>query len=164
MAPFGASRAGLMSTRVDAIPDSVVSRPEDDESASQTGLRGVKIETNVEWSAIGARISGNAAGITNAEIRRDSDDTLMGSTSFDSKGAGDTFTIELDNNLVSDERYYFELDADGDSYTQGFYRADGEFPFISDDEDLSIVDGSFDGGEQSDLTNNIDQIGNVGFD
>ena len=54
--PLGASRAGLMSVAADAIPDSV-ERPADNDTFSEEGYFGLKIESDAEFSTVTAEYS-----------------------------------------------------------------------------------------------------------
>jgi len=51
--PVGASRSGNLSVAGVAIPDSVVSRGNDDDSTAKDGVSGLEIETQSEWPSIG---------------------------------------------------------------------------------------------------------------
>jgi hypothetical protein len=147
-----------------ATPDSVVSRPNDDSSDSRSDLFGCQIETSETWPEIGARISANTASQTRAYIFRVSDGQLMGDVDISALSAGDTFTINLDAELVSGETYNFVVDAEGPSYTRGFLDPNNSsFPYTSSDGNLSIVNGAQ--GQTGDTTtpNCINDIGNTGF-
>jgi len=151
----------------DAIPDSVVDRPSDDNANTDKSVRfGVRIETSVEWPEIGAEISTNTVGVTRAEIYRVSDGTLMGSTTFASSSGGDTFTINLDNNLVSGETYNFVVDNQGSNYDRGFNGVSNNsnsFPFTSSDGNLEIVSGAMNQTGDDVSANCLLKVGNVGF-
>jgi len=142
------------------IPDSVVTRPDDVGSSSLSRERGVRIETNVTWPQIGGRLSQNHSGGTRAYIYRVSDGQLMGDTGI-SGNAGDTFTIDLDHDLVDGETYNFVVDAEGATYTNG--QGPGDFPYTSADGDLSIVNGADSQTGTSGITNDINEVGDVGF-
>jgi len=147
---------------VGIIPDSVVSRPADNNSANNSNRQGVRIETNVEWPEIGGRISSNTANPTQAYIYRVSDGQLLGNTDISSLSAGDAFTISLSSNLIPGESYNFILDAEGSSYTLGFNNSPS-FPYTSPDGDLSIVKGADGTSSTSNNVINIVEVGDVGF-
>lgn len=147
---------------LEARPTSVVSRPDDNNSFGTSGLRGLQIETNVQWGEIGGRISANTAGATRAYIYRISDGQLMGETDISDVAANETFTMTLTNALVSGETYNFVVDAEGASYTQGFYDSPS-FPYTSSDGDLSIVAGGVQTTESDNNTSCLKEIGDVGF-
>jgi len=142
------------------IPDSVVSRPTDNKNGSNSNKDGVRIETDVEWPEIDGKISANTSGATRAYIYRVSDGVLMGDTDISSLSAGDVFTINLDTNLVSGETYNFVLDAEGSSWTLGYYDSPS-FPYTSDDGNLSIVNGAKDETGTSPTANAIVELGNL---
>lgn len=121
-------------------PDSVVTRDADDALSSLSQKYGLQIETDVEWPEIGGEISANTSEVTDAYVYRVSDGALMGQTDISSLSAGDTFTINLDTNLVSGETYNFVLDAGGSSFTLGRYDSKVNYPYTSADGDLSAVD------------------------
>jgi len=147
----------------DAIPDSVVTREQDNFSfTGQTERFGLQIEPSQTWPKIGAEISGKVSGATDAEIYRVSDSALMGSADISSLSAGDTFTINLDSDLVNGETYNFVLYADGSSWDVGYYSS-AYPPITSNDGNLSIVDGAR--NETNTYSNVLAllRVGNVGF-
>ena len=164
MAPFGASRAGLMSVAADDIPDSVVSRPEDDgDSNDFSGESGVVIETKSEWPSIGARISNNTVGATRAYLRDDGG-AVISETDISSLVSGDTFTFD-DVNLDANTTYQIVLDAEGSDFDHGNF-SDTIYPYESPDVDIiaRIFNGEepvFDDGAPVVCVNDI---GNTGFD
>jgi hypothetical protein len=151
-----------------AIPDSVVSRPADDDSFTPTSsARGLVIEPSQDWPDIGARISSNTSGLTRAYIYQFSDGTLLNDTDISALSSGDSFTI-AGVDLQAGTKYSFVADdADGDGeYTGGWYDS-ASFPYTSDDGNLSIV-ASIDGGNVTTEGNSthayqFSEIGNVGF-
>lgn len=148
---------------ISSIPDSVVTRPEDNRDGDVSSKDGVQIEVSQEWPQIGARISSNTSGVTQAQIFDVSDGTLMGETDISNLSSGDNFTIDLDNNLQPNGTYNFVLWAEGSNYTIGLFN-DPDFPYVSNDEELEIV--AYADGETTSATfqvPNIDQVGNVGF-
>lgn len=155
-----------VSTDVSAIPDSVVSRQNDDHtSTGNTTKRGLRFETSVEWPKIGGTISANTSGVTRAYIYRVSDGSLLGETDISGLSAGDSFTIEFDNPIESGDTYQFVADAEGSSYDQGYRDVeDISFPVTSNDGNLSITDGAGGNTSTNSGISNIVTIGNVGFD
>jgi len=148
-----------------AIPDSVVSRPNDDRTFNNSGKFGLQIETSQEWPDIGARISANPSGYTTAYVYDVSDGSLMGSTDISSLSPGDTFTVGLGTPLSAGSTYNFVLDAGGSNMAHGSLNF-GNYPYTSSDGNLQLVDGAE--GETgtpsgSDAINFV-EIGNVGFD
>ena len=149
----------------DVIPDSVVSRPEDNSDFDQDGKRGVQITTDVEWPEIGARLSSNmGSDATRAYIYRVSDGNLLGDVDISSLSAGDTLTFDLSSDLVSGESYNIVLDAEGSEYLQGINN-DPDFPYVSSDGDLTIESaGSGETGSTTGFVSSFSEVGNVGFD
>ena len=147
----------------DAIPDSVVTRPADNETFNDDRSWGVGIEVTEEWPEIGARISDNTSGATRAQIF-DDDGQVIGETDISGKSAGDTFTVELDEKLVDGPMYSIELDAEGSDFDRGGLDADDvDLPYVSDDGNLEIVVGTGEGGDSFTGLYCVDEIGNVGF-
>lgn len=152
---------------VSAIPDSVVSRPSDNNSYNNTNgsPRGVRIQTDVDWNKIGAKLSNNVSGATRAYVYRISDGQNLGDVNISSLSAGGAFTINLSEPLVSGETYSFVVDAEGSGYTQGYYDAPS-FPYTSGDGNISITNGAG-GSDALDVAtypNCLNDVGNTGFD
>ena len=163
MAPFGASRAGLMSVAADDIPDSVVSRPNDDGARDGDEQAGMVIETQTRWTSIGARLSNNISDATRAYLKTADGSTTIDSVDVSTLSAGDAFTFD-NVELAADTEFRIVADAEGSVYQQG-NRPDldsSDYPFTSPDVD--IVARSFDGDRLEDTAYNINDIGNVGFD
>lgn len=147
---------------IGVIPDSVVSRPADNTSASQSSERGLAIEVaSNKWTEIGARIGSKSSGFTRGYVR-ESDGTVVTSVDISGKSAGDTVTFR-DVNLSANTTYYIDMDAEGSSYTIGAYGSPS-YPYESDDGEISITAGSFDGTSESSGTAwGYEEVGNVGF-
>ena len=152
-----------VSVGIDAIPDSVVNSPDQNNTGSFDVKRGVELSTEVEWPEIGAELFPAVDAATRAYVFRMSDGELMGDVDITGKSGGDTFTISFDDALTPDDNYNLTIDAEGSSYDNGWVGS-ADFPFTSDDGDLSIVAGTQgETGESGDL-NSFAKIGNVGFD
>jgi len=146
-----------------AIPDTVVSRPNDNNSQNTPTKGGVRINTSQSWPSIGGKISNNMSGATRAQIFRVSDGVLMGETDISSLGDGDTFTVE-NVDLAANETYNFVLDAEGSSFTQGFLFADdSNFPYTSSDGNLEIVNGAEGDTGTNRATIALTKVGDIGF-
>ena len=163
MAPFGASRAGLMSVAEDDIPDSVVSRDPDNETDdSQTGQRGLVFEVASDrWGAFGAELSSNTSEVTRAYIYQKSDGQLLADTDISDLSSGDTFTLDVD--LDSNTEYNFVLDAEGAEYNQGADLSP-DFPYSSNDGEITLKTGAVDATDDVDIAYLMIKVGNVGFD
>ena len=163
MTEFTTWRSLVDGEEIATIPDSVVSRPDDDNSFSTTEFRGLQINSDLEWPSIGAEISANTSDATDAYVYRVSDGTLLGQTDISGLGAGDTFTVD-DVNIQANTDYNFILNADGNSWTAGF-TSEFSYPYTSEDGNLSIVNDAT--GETTSSDENpvaLTRIGNVGFD
>ena len=93
-----------ISIEVNEIPDSVVSRPDDDTDSTTNDERGLLIEVSEQWSRIGVEISNITDSNQTGVVVRDHDDgSLMGYVEFDDKGPGDTVAVDLDKDLEAGE-------------------------------------------------------------
>ena len=162
MSDFTTWRSLVDGEEIGVIPDSVVSRPGDNEITDDSEEQGLEIELKSDWPSIGAEISSNTSGVTRAYLRQ-TDETLIEDVDISSLSAGDAFIFE-DVDLKSGDKYIITVDAEGSSFTNGFTDP-FEYPYTSDDVDITaryrgqndppIIDG------QPAAINNI---GNVGFD
>ena len=166
MAPFGASRAGLMSVAEDDIPDSVVERPDDDSQTTDDRLTGIRIESDDEWPEIDVEISQNTSDLSGLFVYRISDGELIGQSSISDVTAGDIYTIDLDSNIqpsdgTDDTRYNILGDAGGSEYQRGFLNLSSFPGYESDDGRLRMVNGAL--GETGDNPNPnlFKRIGNL---
>jgi len=152
-----------------AIPDSVVDRPNDNQSQSLTGQYGLRITSAVEWGRIGARISANVSGQTTAYLYRVSDGTLLVSKDISGLSAGDAFTIDPEPNLqpydgTASTEYNFVLDAGGNSWTAGrLSNNDTSYPYTSSDGDLEIINGANGTSSTAAAAYSLVEIGDIGF-
>lgn len=147
---------------VNVIPDSVVSRPQDNTSSSSgfPQKRGVRISVSQEWTEIQGELSGNVdSALTRAYIHRVSDGMLMGDVGI-SGTAGEVFTVELDTPLSSGEEYNFVCDAGGSDYITAYYDSPS-FPYTSSDGNLEIVDGALEKTDTVPNAFNILTVGNI---
>ena len=142
----------------DAIPDSVVSRPEDTAKGTDNAERGKQIELKSDWPSIGARISSKTSGATRAYLR-DNDFNLIDDVDISALSAGDTFTFD-GVDLQSGQKYLISLDAEGADWENGDF-SDADFPYTSEDVDITgrVVDSNID----QERLQAINDIGNVGF-
>lgn len=145
------------------IPDSVVFRPDDTSSGSVTDKIGCRITTDIEWPDIGGKISSNVSGATTAYIYQVNDGSLLGSEDISSLSAGDSFAVSGVDLKPYDGTnatvYNFVLDAGGSSFTNGYYNS-ASFPYISNDGNLSIINGARRETDTSSAPNNLVEIGN----
>ena len=161
--PLGASRAGVLSVAVDDIPDSVVSRPDDDStSTGRDDVQGMEIELKSDWPSIGARISNNSSGADTARLYDSDTRSQIDSVDISGLSSGDAFTFD-DVNLESGEKYIIFLD--GSDWTLGFRDNESNYPYTSDDIDITgNVSGDTGASVDTDLpVQAINDIGNTGF-
>ena len=147
-----------------AIPDSVVSRPDDDNTSTAPNKFGLVVQMQVDASAIGSEISNLTEDVTRGylyEIDGDSLGDLIQDVDVSDKSAGDAFTFD-DVNLTDGEEYGIVLDAEGDEWTIGNFDGGHEYPYTSDDLDIVARIGA--GGVDDGRPNGVNNIGNVGFD
>jgi hypothetical protein len=123
------------------IEGTTASREADDSSNSVTGRSGVRINPNTSLSGVVASFSSNVSGVTTAYLILDSDGSILDQTDVSDLSSSDTFRLSAD--LSSGTDYRVVVDADGSSYTDGFYSSPN-FPYESTDVDVtySYYDGS----------------------
>ena len=164
MTEFTTWRSLVDGDEISAIPDTSVSRdPDNTQGDDFSTAHGIKIETNVEWPEFDGEISSQTEGHIKAKIWRivDGDDNVqIGEKDVSDLSAGDSFRVDLDENMVDGPTYAFELgDPDG-SFDPGF-DDDPDFPYESEDGDLSIVGGSNQGGEDTSVPVSLKRVGNL---
>ncbi len=145
-----------------AIPDSVVSRPDDNNSTSTDTPFGIQISVKRDWpDFIDVELSDNGSDRTRAYIYRFSDAELVVDKDISDLSSGDQFRFELSDPLDPDEEYNIIADAEGSSYTSGFYD-DASFPYESDD--IDIIDGAAREDEGDPNPHNFVKVGNLELD
>ena len=173
---MGLKKSGLrgslrnVSVGIDAIPDFLVSRPDDNSTQSgETKAFGVEITTTETWEKIDAKISSNVDGATRALINRvddraNEDFERIATKDISDLSAGDAFRFDdLSEDITDDETYQFLLDADNNDYVRGWYDEDDQFPYNSDEDAITIErgigsDGTF---TSQNASYNILEIGNI---
>jgi len=145
---------------VSAIPDSVVSRPNDDLSTETTQSAGAVVNFNSKFGQFGFNISNNTEGVTRARLFDYSQGTYVLSVDISNKSAGDPVIFEY--SVVVGVDYGIELDANGGSYQSGFLSGSSGSTYTS--QDVDIVSVSVDGSQSStDAHQNVNDIGNTGL-
>jgi len=141
------------------IPDSVVSRENDDQSFDQTVREGFEIEVKSDWQSIGARLSNLTSGLTVAYLQ-DSNGSNIDTVDITGLTSGDAFTFN-NVNLLSGNKYRIVADAEGSTFTEGL-RNVSNYPYTSNDVDITnrVFDGALDQANVAILND----IGNTGFD
>jgi len=133
-------RTGAGDVLFSAIPDTVVSRPADNNSGGgQSKAFGIRIQTSQEWPEIDVKISSNSVNLTKAELYRVSDGFLKDDVSLSALSPGEVATFD-NAGLSANTKYNIVADAQGSSFTFGFTRP--SFPFTSADGNLSIIAGA----------------------
>jgi hypothetical protein len=141
-----------------AIPDSVVSRADDDDTFGMTNSEGLVISPNSSFSKIAARISTNTSGATRARLYDYDSSSYVVTIDISSLSAGDTFTFESDFDDGSE--YGIELDANGSSWTYGWRNASPSTDYPVTGDDIDITGNSQDGVKKSGAYRAINDIGN----
>jgi len=146
------------STVFSAIPDTVASRPTDDDSVgSKTTARGLEITVNGDFSKIGAEISANTSGVTRARLL-DDQNNVLDTTDVSGLSSGSAFVFEAD--LAAGNSYRIALDDPDGSYTIGFSSAT-DYPYTSTDVDIT---GRFFGGSvDQNPAHAVNNVGKTGF-
>ena len=144
-----------VSVGIVAIPDSEVSRPQDNGTGTDiTDKRGVEINPNTNLSKVRGTISANTSGLTRAYIIDLSDNSTLADVDVSGLSAGDDFDITVA--LSSGQSYAFVADAEGGTYSSGF-NDDSTFPFTS--EHVDITGGILNNTEDSVNPLNIVTVG-----
>lgn len=113
-------------------------RTADDDSTSVSEKRGLIINPNVSLLGITAEVSSNTSNLGKAYLIRNSDDTVLDSTTdFDSG------EVRLEANLSSGTDYQIVADNQGNGYTVGANYS-LSFPFTSADIDITAGFDGFD--------------------
>ena len=161
---IGTRTEATFEVEVTAIPDSRVSRDPDDPEETidnNTNAFGLRFETEVDWpERFDGRLSEETTGATRAYIYKVSDESLIGDADVSSVGAGNVFSIGLSEDLDPSEEYNFVVDGEGSEYQFG-RDTDASFPYISSDENLTIIGGGQNESETSSNSNAIKEIGNL---
>lgn len=142
-----------------AIPDSVVSRIDDDGSTSNSGSFGPTINPNDEFERFGVRVSTNTTGFSRFRIYDYSQKSYVHTKDISNLTSGDAFTVEFAIDQGTD--YGLEIDNNGSSYTVGFYSGSGSSDYPITSTDIDIVGRSSNGTKETDNDYiGINDIGN----
>jgi len=141
---------------ISGVPNSVASRPTDEDFASSSASDGLRIETKSEWPSIGAKLSANTSNVTDAVLTRVSDGTEIDRVDVSGLSAGDAFTFD-DVNLAANEKFDMELENTSGDFSNG-YNSSVSFPYTTTDVDII---GRAGGG--TNLAASLNDIGNTGF-
>lgn len=155
---YGLHDSPTVDTGGSTIPDTVASRPTDnDSSAGKTTARGLEITVNGDFSKIGAEISANTSGVDRARLL-DDQNNVLDTTDVSGLSSGDAFVFEAD--LAAGSSYRIALDDPDGSYTIGFSSAT-DYPYTSTDVDIT---GRFKGGSVDQFdAHAVNNVGKTGF-
>jgi len=142
-----------------AIPDSVTSRPDDDDSYSEGGSTGLVITPASDFSEIGFTISNNTSGATRARLYDYDLDSYEIAQDISGLSSGDAVTFEYD--FIAGQDYGLELDADGGSWTAGYRPEETSYPYTGDD--IDIVNQSINGSQDTFAVRAVNDIGSTGL-
>lgn len=153
-------RTGAGDVLFNAIPGSVVSRPNDGDSTSTVTRRGLIFESTDPFPDIGFRISANTSSPTRAYLTEFSSGNSVAEADISSLSGGDSFTMS-DVDLSANTEYAIQVDAEGSTYIMGFRSISP--PISSSDGVLTITDGISENNQRIDFGYNIVDIGNIGL-
>ena len=140
-----------------AIPDSVVSRPEDDDSATGvSNSRGLTVRPHSDFSRFAVRISNMTDSVTRARLYDYSESSYIESVDISGLTSGDVFIF--DTAVIAGQDYGVELDSEGGDYVLGFLSDDTNYPYTG--EDFDIVARSQDAERSDGTVQSINDIGN----
>ena len=118
-----------------AIPDSVASRPEDDDSTTgPTRLLGLVINPNADFDEFAARISGNTSSASRARVYDYGSSAYIETVDISGKSAGDTVIFPV--SISAGQDYGIELDNNGSDLTYGFANGATDYPYNGNDIDI----------------------------
>ena len=143
-----------------AIPKSVTSRPQDNDSFTDDIDAGFQIHLKNDWPSIGVRISNKTTGVTRAYLYEDDNDgagLLIEDIDISGKSSGDTFVFD-DVDLENGEKYWIAVDAEGSDWERGYAEGEDDYPYVGDD--LDITDRYLDGGANTGTVAALNDIGN----
>jgi len=141
-----------------AIPDSVVSRPPDDDTISGENSDGLVVSFKENFSRFAFRISNNSTDFTRVRVYDYSQSNYTFSKDISEKNSGDT--VVVDKSVSSSVKYGVELDSDGNESTLGFNLTDAnDYPY--EGEQIDIIAASRNGDQDADgFVRSINDIGN----
>lgn len=143
------------------LPDSVVSRPDDNVSGSITRKLGLAFEVSSSFEEVGFELSSNVSSPTRAYLYDNDAGSQLDSVDISTLTAGDAFTISA--GYQTGVEYLVWIDAEGSNYTFGYYDTPS-FPYSSTDVDITAgADEDEADNTRSDNVYNIVSVGNVGF-
>ena len=152
---------GITDGQTYGIPDTSVSRPEDDESGSNNEL-GLEFTISQDWANIDFRVSANTPldGGVEEFVLEDSSNNNIKTKDVTSRSAGDVVTFE-DVDLSAGTYYIYLQSSDGSDVDYGRYSSP-DYPYTSSDGNMEITAGYSGGSTVSTFAYSISEIGNLG--
>ena len=142
-----------------AIPDSVVSRPDDDATFDADESDGLTVAFADEFGSFAFRISNNSSGFSRVRVYDYDAGSYVFNKDISAKSAGDTVVVELE--VSGNVDYGVEIDNDGSEWTVGF-ADDGGIDYPYESEDVDIVSQSRNGGQRTGDSANVRAINDIG--
>jgi len=141
-----------------AIPDGVLSRPEDDSSSDTEPSRGIVIIPKNDFDKIGSELSSLNSGASRVRIYDyDDEDDYIHTVDVSDISGGDAFVIDIP--FKEGQAYGIETDNNGSEYTIGFASGANDWPYENDE--FKIIAVSDEGEQNTDSSSqNINNIGN----
>lgn len=141
-----------------AIPDSVVSRPDDNSSTDAGNRSGIVVNPNNDFDRFAARLSDNVSNFTVCHIYDFDDGSwIVENKDISSKSAGDTIIFDISVNEGTEYGLSVSRD-DSNLYTEGAYDSPS-YPYSGTDFD--IVNGIVSGTDKtSNKASNLNDVGN----
>jgi hypothetical protein len=139
-----------------AIPDSVVSRPDDNFTSNLTDAFGLVINPNSDFDRFAVRVSTNTSKHTRLRVYDYSSSSYVFFEDVSSTVAGDTITI--DQPIDTGDDYAVELDAEGSTWDVGNNPDENNYPYPG--EDIDIVARSKNAIKQT--TESVTSINDIG--
>jgi len=130
---FGVWGSVVSGERYD-IPDSVVSRPDDDDTFTGDHSDGMVVAFNDDFDSFAVRISNNSEDFERIRVYDYDEGVYIYSEDISDKNSDDT--VVIDQNVEEGIDYGVELDNDGSDWTVGFYDVRETYPYESEDVDI----------------------------
>ena len=170
MSDFTTWRSLVDGEEIGVIPDSLLTRDDDNTDSTGTVEAGVIFELSERWQdRFDIELStGGDVAFTEARIREESDRSIVASKDISDKSGGDQVAIPLDEDLQAEKDYTIGLATDGTVDTGALDNVD--YPVSSDDGVIEVKTGiriDVDDGStistDSDRFWAIKQMGNLGL-
>ena len=152
-----------VSVGIDAIPDSVVSRPEDNDSGTTSDMEGLQLTLKTDYPDIGSIISNNTEGAETAYLYDTDEDGVpnneLATADVSDKNSGDAFGFK-NVDLKEGDVVAILLDANGSSWTRGLAFDEADFPYVGEDIDITATIPNINEAREDNFVRVINDIGN----